>query len=77
MKALYIIIWRKNMNNLFGNIKYRIRPNRMFKRGRCHVWYGIKGVGKDTLCSIYFGSLALYIYKFDTFWSLDRRNLEG
>jgi len=65
------------MNNLFGNIKYRIRPNRMFKRGRCHVWYGIKGAGKDTLCSIYFGSLALYFYKFNTFWSMDRRNLEG
>ena len=77
MKALYIIIWRKNMKNLFGNIKYRIRPNRMFTRGKCHVWYGIKGVGKDTLCSIYFGSLALYFYKFNTFWSMDRRNLEG
>ncbi len=65
------------MKTLFKNIKYRPRPNRMFTRGKCETWYGIKGKGKDTLCSIYFGSLALYVYKPKTFWSLDRLNFEG
>ena len=65
------------MKKLFGNIKYRIRPNRMLTRGRCDTWYGIKGAGKDTNFSVYFGSLALYFYRPNTFWNLERANLEG
>ena len=65
------------MKTLFKNIKYRPRPNRMFTRGKVQHWYGIKGRGKATLLSIYFGSLALYVFKPSTFWSLDRTNLDN
>tara|TARA_R100000781_G_C3966499_1_gene88607 strand:- start:44 stop:268 length:225 start_codon:yes stop_codon:yes gene_type:complete len=67
----------KLLKRLFPNMKYRIRPNRMFTKGNCETWYGIKGKGKDTLLSIYFGSLALYVFKPSTFWSLERTNLDN
>tara|TARA_R110002012_G_scaffold117971_2_gene266116 strand:- start:1494 stop:1700 length:207 start_codon:yes stop_codon:yes gene_type:complete len=63
------------MKTLIENVKYRIRPNRMLTRGKVQHWYGIKGRGKDTLLSIYFGSYALYVFKPSTFWSLDRAKL--
>ena len=63
------------MKTLIENVKYRIRPNRMFTRGKVQHWYGYKGKGKDTLLSIYFGSYALYVFKPSTFWSLDRSKI--
>jgi len=65
------------LKRLFPNVKYRIRPNRMLTKGNCQIWYGIKGQGKDTLLSVYFGSIALYQFKKGTFWSLERTNLDN
>lgn len=69
------------MKNIFKNknvdVKFRVRKTNWFRNTtNCQNLYNIVGKGKNTKFSIYFGKLALYGFYPDTFYNLERKNLD-